>query len=78
MNGEAAIGKCAAGGNECAQAMSAIMGIKAEVVARKVALVKCSGQKTYNEVGEQIGAKYVCKDGPVFRCDEIDELPDEY
>ena len=25
-----------------------------------------------------IGAKYVCKDGPVFRFDEIDELPDEY
>lgn len=25
-----------------------------------------------------IGTKYVCKDGPVFRLDEIDELPDEY
>ena len=22
--------------------------------------------------------KYVCKDGPVFRFDEIDELPNEY
>ena len=25
-----------------------------------------------------IGSKYVCKDGPVFRCDEIDEMPNEY
>ena len=25
-----------------------------------------------------IGSKYVCKDGPVFRCDEVDEMPDEY
>lgn len=25
-----------------------------------------------------IGNKYVCHDGPVFRCDELGELPDEY
>ena len=25
-----------------------------------------------------IGDKFVCKDGPVFRFDELSELPDEY
>lgn len=25
-----------------------------------------------------VGTKYVCKDGPVFRLDELNELPDEY
>ena len=25
-----------------------------------------------------IGDKYVCKDGPVFRFDELSELPNEY
>ena len=25
-----------------------------------------------------IGSKYVCKDGPVFRFDQLEELPDEY
>lgn len=25
-----------------------------------------------------VGSKYVCKDGPVFRMDELSELPDEY
>ncbi|MBR3533598.1 MAG: hypothetical protein IKN80_06935, partial [Clostridiales bacterium] len=23
-------------------------------------------------------SKYVCKDGPVFRFDQIEEMPDEY
>ncbi len=25
-----------------------------------------------------VGAKFICKDGPVFRFDQLDELPDEY
>ncbi len=25
-----------------------------------------------------VGDKYICKDGPVFRCDQLDKLPDEY
>ncbi len=25
-----------------------------------------------------VGSKYICKDGPVFRFDQLDELPDEY
>ena len=58
LNGEAPIGKCASGGNECAQAMAAIMGIKAEAVTRKVALVRCSGEKYYDKQGNQVtGAK---------------------
>ena len=54
LNGEAEIGKCASGGNECARAMAAIMGVKAEVVTRRVALVRCSGTKTYSKEGELI------------------------
>ena len=59
LNGEAPIGACASGGNECAAKMSEIMGVKAEAVARRVALVKCSGQRVYNEVGEQVGGAKV-------------------
>ena len=25
-----------------------------------------------------VGSKYVCLDGPVFSCADLDELPDEY
>ncbi len=58
LNGEAKIGLCASGGNECAQAMSAIMGVKAVEVTRRVALVRCSGEKLYDKDGNQIkGAK---------------------
>ena len=51
LNGEAEIGKCASGGNECAQAMAAIMGVQAMEVTRRVALVRCSGAKTYDKDG---------------------------
>ena len=58
LNGEAPIGACASGGNECAQKMAAIMGVKAEAVTRKVALVRCSGEKTYDKDGNLVsGAK---------------------
>ncbi len=57
LNGEAPIGKCASGGNECALAMSAIMGVKAEEVTRKVALVRCSGFRSVDESGKELGAK---------------------
>ena len=58
LAGEAEIGKCASGGNECAQAMAAIMGIQAEAVTRKVALVRCSGEKSYDKEGNLVsGAK---------------------
>ena len=58
LKGEAEIGKCASGGNECAQAMAAVMGVKAEAVTRRVAMVCCSGEKTYDAEGNQTkGAK---------------------
>ena len=58
LNGEAPIGKCNSGGNECAQAMAAIMGVQAGEVTRKVALVRCSGEKYYDFDGNLIsGAK---------------------
>ena len=58
LNGEAEIGKCNSGGNECAQAMAAIMGVKAEAVTRKVALVRCSGAREYDSDGNLVkGAK---------------------
>ena len=57
LRGEAEIGKCASGGNECAQAMAQIMGIKANAVIRKVAMVRCSGFHGVDESGKATGAK---------------------
>ena len=57
LNGEAEIGKCASGGNECAQAMAKIMGVEAGEVKRKVALVRCSGYRTVDDQGNIQGAK---------------------
>ena len=51
LNGEAPIGKCASGGNECAQEMAAIMGVEAGTVTRKVALVRGSGEKSFDKDG---------------------------
>lgn len=51
LKGEAPIGKCASGGNDAAQAMAAIMGVKAEKVTRKVAMVRCTGARTYDKDG---------------------------
>jgi len=62
LKGEATIDKCASGGNESAQAMAAIMGVEAVEVTRKVALVRCSGEKSYDKDGNQIsGAKLKAK-----------------
>ena len=57
LNGEAEIGKCASGGNECAQAMAEIMGVKVEAMIRKVALVRCSGYRSIDARGKELGAK---------------------
>ena len=58
LKGEAPIGACASGGDECAQAMAAIMGIKAEAVTRKVAMVRCSGSRAFDKDGNLVkGAK---------------------
>ena len=57
LKGEAPIGLCASGGTECAVAMGSVMGVKVEEVARKVALVRCSGYRSTDASGKEIGAK---------------------
>ncbi len=57
LKGEAPIGKCASGGNECAQEMGRIMGVSVGELQRKVALVRCSGYQKVDESGNSTGAK---------------------
>ena len=57
LKGEAEIGLCASGGSECARAMGAIMGMKVDDVARKVALVRCSGYRGVDAAGKEKGAR---------------------
>ena len=59
LKGQAEIGKCNSGGNECARAMAAIMGVKAQDVTRKVALVRCSGEKKYDKDGNLLSGARV-------------------
>ena len=57
LAGEAAIGLCASGGDECASAMGAIMGVEVSKLERKVALVRCSGYRRLNTEGKATGSK---------------------
>ena len=59
LRGEAPIGKCNSGGNESARGMAAIMGVKAEAITRKVALVRCSGEKLYDKDGNLVSGARV-------------------
>lgn len=57
LKGEAAIGDCASGGEECARAMSAIMGVEMGEMKRKVAYVRCSGYHRVSDDGKEKGSK---------------------
>ena len=67
LKGEAKIGLCASGGSKCAKAMAAIMGVEAEEVIRKVALVRCSGEKHYDAEGNLISGSRLKAEYEGFR-----------
>ena len=71
LEGKAAVGLCASGGDVCAQAMAAIMGVKAEKVARQVAFVRCSGttardKGVYEGIHDCLAATKVAGRGPLI------------
>lgn len=69
LDGKASIGLCAAGGGEAAKKMAEIMGVEAQEVERKVAMVKCRGQNhrakgQYEGLSDCRAAMFVTGDGP--------------
>ena len=67
LDGRAPTGLCASGGSECSKAMAAIMGVEAEEVTRKVALVRCSGEKHYDAEGNLISGSRLKAEYEGFR-----------
>ena len=57
LKGDAPIGQCSSGGTDCALAMGKIMGQKVDAMARKVALVHCSGYRGVDASGKETGAR---------------------
>ena len=69
LDGKAEIGLCAAGGGEAAQKMAEVMGVEAQEVERKVAMVKCRGQNhrakgRYEGLADCRAAMLVTGNGP--------------
>lgn len=70
LDGKAKIGLCASGGDTSAQAMAQIMGVTAEKVERKVAMVMCRGidakrKGNYDGIHDCIAAAKVAGKGPL-------------
>lgn len=61
LAGEAEIGLCNSGGNECAQKMAEIMGVQIGEVKRKVAYVRCVGYHRVDSDGQEKGSKKKAK-----------------
>ena len=71
LEGKARIGKCAAGGKECADAMAKIMGQEPVEMERMVAVVMCSGvdaipKGEYEGLHDCISASRVAGKGPML------------
>ena len=69
LDGKVKIGLCAAGGAESAKQMSAIMGVEAVEVEKKVAMVKCRGRNhlakaKYDGIADCRSAMFVAGNGP--------------